>query len=111
MTTLSASATALVTGALATYRITRLMTEDELTRPVREKVWESRPPESSRLGYILTCEHCSAVYAAGAVTALATGASRYAPRPVQLVSNVLLATLALSGAVSLYHDHYELNRR
>lgn len=108
MTTLSASATALVTGGLATYRLTRLITEDEITRPLRERLWEKYPPESSKIGYIPTCEHCSAVYAAAAVTALATGASHYAPKPVQLVSNVLLATLALSGAVSLYHDHREL---
>ncbi len=110
MTTMSAGASAVTVGALATYRITRLMTEDEITRPLRERIWDRFPPEKSKIGYIFTCEHCSAVYAAAAVTALATGASKYAPNPVQLVSNVLLATLALSGAVSLYHDHRELTR-
>ena len=105
MTTMSASATAVTVGALATYRLTRLITTDTITEPLREMWWRRFPPETSKLGYIPTCDHCSAVYAAAGVTALAVGATRHAPRQVQFVSNVLIATLALSGAVSLYHDH------
>lgn len=105
MTTLSVSATGLTIGALATYRLTRLITRDTLTEPLRDAFWQRFPPETSRLGFIPTCEHCSAVYAAAAVTVLAVGTMPYVPRPVRTVSNVLLATLALSGAVSLYHDH------
>lgn len=106
MTTLSVSATGLTVGALSTYRITRLITTDTITEGLRTRLWERYPPESTKLGYLVTCDHCSAVYAALAVAVLATGTMPTMPKPVQAVSNVALATLALSGAVSLYHDHH-----
>lgn len=107
MTTLSVSATALTTGSLATYRLTRLITSDVITEPLRTRIWNRYPPESTFLGEMISCDHCAGVYAAAAVTMLAVGTMPYMPRPVRSASNVLLATLALSGAVSLYHEHRE----
>lgn len=93
-------------GALATYRLTRLITTDTITEPLREKLWEHYPPETTKLGYIPTCTHCSSVYAAAAVSTLAliaaTPTSRRHHGPV--AAGLLIGTLALSGAVSLYHD-------
>lgn len=101
-----ATATELAAGALATYRLTRLITTDTITEDLREKVWDRYPPESTKLGYLLTCDHCASVYAAAAVSTLAVAAASPTARrhhgPV--VAGVLLGTLALSGAVSLYHD-------
>ncbi len=100
------TAAELAVGALATYRLTRLMTTDVLTEPLREKLWEKYPPETSKIGFIPTCDHCSAVYAAAAVSTLALIASTPSARRHhgQQVAGALLGTLALSGAVSLYHD-------
>jgi hypothetical protein len=101
------SATALVAGALATYRLTRLVTEDELTAPLRDRIWETHPPESSRLGYLISCPHCTSIYAGAAVSALAFVASTAISRRHhgQVPSMLLIGTLALSGATSLYHEY------
>lgn len=60
----------LVIGALATKRLVRLITADAILDPVREKVWEIDPPQKHRVGYVLTCESCSSMWAAAAVTLL-----------------------------------------
>jgi hypothetical protein len=101
------TATALVAGSLATYRLTRLITTDTITEPLREKVWENHPPESSKLGYLFTCDHCASVYAGAAVSTLAFVASTAISRrhAGQVPAMLLIGTLALSGAVSLYHDN------
>lgn len=57
---------------LAIARLTSLVTEDEITRPVREAVqrWASDAPEFSlpeRAATLLSCGRCMSVYAAGAV--------------------------------------------
>lgn len=100
------TATALVAGSLATYRLTRLITTDVITEPLREKLWEKYPPETSKIGFIPTCDHCSAVYAAAAVSTLAVIAASPVSRRHhgQIPAMMLIGTLALSGAVSLYHD-------
>jgi hypothetical protein len=54
--------------ALATHRLTRLITEDELTRPARDFIHASHPPATSKLGYVLTCPYCASIYAAAAIT-------------------------------------------
>lgn len=69
--------------ALASFRLTRLVTTDQLSAQLRERVWARRPPESSRLGYLLTCDWCVSiwtsallvlVYSISSTTALAVGA-------------------------------------
>lgn len=72
----------LVVDAAAVARITRLVTEDEITRPVREKAHQTNP----WLGYLVDCPYCISVWAGMAV------ASGVVPRPVRL-------GLALSQAV------------
>jgi len=39
---------------LATYRVTRLITRDMVTAPLRNAFWKKFPPESSYLGYLST---------------------------------------------------------
>lgn len=58
----------LAIDALAVHRATRLITEDELTRPLRERIHASHPPASSRVGYVLTCPYCASIYAAFAIS-------------------------------------------
>ena len=90
-----------VIDALATYRITRLITEDTITEPVREAVFDSDLPDPSlshfpqhslipNPAYILTCPHCASIYAA-ALTLIA-------PSPVKKI-------LALAAVTTLIHEY------
>jgi hypothetical protein len=83
--------------ALAVYRLTRLIIEDEVTEPVRDAVQQRfGAPHESRLSYLLTCPYCVSVYAAAAVSV----ADMIAPRFWRPVSRAL----ALSAAVCLVYD-------
>lgn len=53
--------------ALATFRLSRLIIEDAVLEPLRNKIWDRFPP-SHGLGYILTCYWCSSIYIATAFT-------------------------------------------
>ena len=89
----------LAVRGLATYRLTRLITRDEITAPLREKVWESHPPHSSKVGYVLTCEWCSSVWAASALHL-----SRIiAPKTTRAVESVL-ALSAVAGLLTAHED-------
>ena len=43
---------------LAVYRVTRFFISDHLFSPLRDKFWGKFPPESTKLGYLLTCPWC-----------------------------------------------------
>lgn len=64
-----------IEDALATHRLTRLVTTDEIAAPVRELIWKNFPPESTKLGYLITCPWCTSIWV-GAGVALAR---RYVP--------------------------------
>lgn len=53
--------------ALATYRVTRLIVEDEITSDLRDKVHSKFPPESTKIGYLFTCPWCISMYVAPVV--------------------------------------------
>lgn len=79
-------------AVIATRRAVDLITEDEITRPIREKIWESHPIDSSKLGYVISCRKCSSVWAGLAIAGL-----YHLGSPGRLLAN----TLALSGAALL----------
>lgn len=56
----------LIVGVLATERITRLIVEDEITRPLREAITTQFP--NSKLTYLVSCKACVSVWAALAVS-------------------------------------------
>lgn len=58
-------------GALATARLTRLATADQLTLPLRRQVL-SRVREGGRLEYLLSCAWCASVWIGAGVAALIT---------------------------------------
>lgn len=82
--------------ALACFRLTRLVVEDEITADLREVVWKRFDPEKTKIGYAVTCPHCSSVWLAAGIGALRS----FAPR----TANALLPALAVAGAVSLIND-------
>ncbi len=53
--------------ALAAKRMTRLMVDDALLSEAREAFWKRYPPESAKLGYLLTCHACTSMWAAALV--------------------------------------------
>ena len=80
-------------AVLATRRLTQLVVEDELTRPIRERIgqWADRHPQNSlpdRLAYLATCSACTSVWAAAGVL----GATRLP------AGRALVRVLALSAA-------------
>lgn len=78
-------------AVLATDRLTRLITEDEISRPVREDIARRWP--DSRIAYLVTCKACVSVW-----TGLLVSSGKL---PARVVS-----ALALSGAV-LFTDRQE----
>lgn len=52
---------------LATKRLTRLVVEDHILNDTRNKVWDKYPPESTKLGYLITCKACTSVWAAAII--------------------------------------------
>lgn len=52
---------------LATYRLTRLVTTDTIFEALRERFWGKYPPQSSKLGYLITCDWCTSVWVASIV--------------------------------------------
>lgn len=60
------TAITLVLAALATARLTRLVTSDRLTQAPRHWVVR-RLPEGSLLAYLVVCDWCVSVYVGGAV--------------------------------------------
>lgn len=87
--------------ALASYRLTRLLLRDSLLAPVREWVWERRPPESTRTGYLLTCPWCLGFWVSSGVWFCYT----IAPVPALWVCCVL-ALSAVVGLLTAFEDRF-----
>lgn len=74
----------LVLGALASYRITRLVTTDKIAEPFTERIrwfferrWEAKHPEAvpgdewnSKLAFLLSCPWCLGFWVSGVVTVI-----------------------------------------
>jgi Protein of unknown function (DUF1360) len=72
-----------VVGGLAVARLTRLLVEDELTRPGRERLqkWAEGTAQRAawpRLAYFVTCPWCVSVWIAAGWLGLSTAAPRSA---------------------------------
>jgi hypothetical protein len=84
-------------SALAAYRLTRLVIEDEITEPLRDKVVARfGAPQDSKLSYLVHCPHCVSMYASVGIVMADMMVPRLA-RPV-------LRALALSAVVSLAYE-------
>ena len=82
---------------LAVFRLTKLVNDDEIFADVRDKLLDRFPPESTKLGYLITCPWCVSIY-----TGLAAALAReLAPRPW----NVVASALAFSAATGLVAEN------
>jgi len=50
--------------SLFAYRLTRLIVLDEILNPVRDWIWDRKPPHSSQIGYFFTCPWCVSMWVA-----------------------------------------------
>lgn len=98
MTPQTHTALSLAVDALAAQRLTRLMVEDVITEPLRDKWWSYFPAEERHgPGFVPTCPHCSGIYAAFAITATHA-------KPLRFLRPVVYA-LALASVPSLVADY------
>jgi len=81
---------------LATYRLTRLITTDNITEPIREWIWDRYPPQSSKLGYLITCDWCSSIWVASIVIPSAMII------PVLVYVYAVFAVSAIAGLLTAY---------
>lgn len=54
----------LVILSLAVYRVTRLIVQDSILEPVRDRIFRRFNPQRSSLGYLLTCTWCMSLWVA-----------------------------------------------
>ena len=80
--------------ALATFRLSRLITTDYITEPFRNFIWKRFPP-STQLGYLLTCNWCTSIWFASLITICYT----IVPTAT-LVPCLILALSAVAGLIS-----------
>lgn len=76
---------------LATYRLTKLVLDDKIADPVRNRILAGRDPDKG-LAFAITCPWCSSPYIAAGIVA----ARRYAPRWWGPVADIL-AMSAVTG--------------
>ena len=84
---------------LATYRLSRLVTRDELFSGPREWLWKKFPPESTKIGYWLTCVWCVSVWSAS----LFVISRIIIPEATNIVA-IVLALSAIAGLLTAYED-------
>lgn len=77
---------------LATYRLTKLVIEDQITASLRDKVFEKFPPQSTKIGYLFTCPWCVSIWAGAGLLAL-----EHASPVAGELSQKVLAASAVSG--------------
>lgn len=90
------AAVVLVEEALAAARITQLITEDRIPLVARPRSYLAQRYRGSSFGYLLTCPHCVAVWAAG----FGLAASLLAPRQWAPVRRALATAMVAGHAVA-----------
>jgi len=93
------SLVSLAISGLATYRATRLVTTDQITAPIRDRVWEKHPPHTSKIGYLFTCDWCTSIYVASALEI-----SRIIAPRLTSSAETVLALSAVAGLLSAHED-------
>lgn len=79
----------LLTDALATHRLTKLIIDDKLTEDLRDKVFARfGNPDDSKISYLITCPWCVSIYVGAGVAVIRS----VAPRPWSMVARALVAS-------------------
>lgn len=84
----------LTVDGLATYRLVKLIRDDRIAQPLRDKVEEEQgPPERSKITYLLSCPWCLSIYFGVALT--------LGRRRLPAVTDLVARTLALSAITGI----------
>lgn len=86
-------------GALAAFRLTRLLITDQIFSRLRETIWSKFPPTDSKFGYLFTCMWCMSVWTASLLLL-----SSIIMPTVTLYLCIVLAISAISGLIAAYED-------
>lgn len=79
--------------ALASFRLTRLVTTDVVFDKLRERIWKKFPPEKGGVGYLITCDWCTSIWSSSLLVLL----YKIVEEPTILAASAL----AISGIVGL----------
>lgn len=82
------STVTLVTDIIAVRRLTRLIQDDRITESLRDKIFDKFPPQTTLIGFLLTCPWCVSIWAALAIF----GLRKFSPETATYISNVLAAS-------------------
>jgi Protein of unknown function (DUF1360) len=85
--------------ALATYRLARLLTRDEIFSSLRNRLWKKFPPETNKFGYLFTCMWCMSIWTAS----LFVISSIIMPT-ITLYTASAFALSAIAGLLTAYED-------
>lgn len=83
----------LLVDVLAGHRLTRLVTEDVITAPMRQKIFTKHPPKEESWSYVLTCPWCASVWVGFGIAVF----RKFFPE----VWNPVAEALAISSAAGL----------
>lgn len=89
----------LVLGGLATYRLSRLVVMDDITYPIRERIWRKFSPDETKFGYFFTCMWCFSIW-----TALLLVISSIIIPTITLWVEAVLAFSAIAGLLTAYEE-------
>lgn len=82
-----------VSDLLATYRLTKLVMDDEITQDLRMAIY-SKFPQNSKISYFIGCPWCVSIWAGAVIFTL----RKVNPDGADIVSG-LLAASAVTGVV------------
>jgi hypothetical protein len=88
----------LVILSLAAFRLTRFVTTDTIFNRQRSFIWRKFPPESTKLGYLITCPWCIGVWLSSLVYL------SYIIFPEQTIA--VCSVLCISAIVGLVSDRH-----
>lgn len=92
-----------IIDALATYRLTKLVIDDEITAEAREKLEDhlsAHPGKlSDKVSYLITCPWCVSIWAGAGVKVLRLASPKAA--------NVVSGFLAASAITGLIYNHLD----
>jgi hypothetical protein len=84
--------------SLATFRLARLFTTDQIFEPLREVIWRKFPP-STQFGYLFTCNWCMSIWFASLITICYTIGTA-----ITLIIALPLALSAVAGLITARLD-------
>ena len=85
--------------ALATFRISRLLTVDVIFENLREWIWKKKPPHT-KIGYLFTCNWCMSIWVASLLTVCYTMITT-----VTIIIAIPFALSAVAGLIAARLDN------